>query len=288
MKRHCSLGGSEEDQTLDFSMKFIRLIRNSIGGFSPQLGIYNYKYTYLNLIFLSVLGNCVCVSSWGVDEPGCLNHTSQSACRTIGYPINNGFNAVCVSGKMNNMSENIEIICNDNKPNEVSIYCQECVIENSDYSFSCVRINQCNATFNNINIIGCDVNLSNIHVKFVYSNAEDIFIKDSTNQNRDNFISFQNSNFTCLRDTSGCGIRMNATTVGKIDIVKSEFSDLNLYIDISQLMLTFSESIFIRPMIDINVRSPEYLKIPALVTFHKVVTKNGHTFYKSDKIPRIK
>ena len=217
-----------------------------------------------------------------MDEPRCLNYSSTESCKTIAYPVNRGFSMICLHGTFQNISNSIELLSDYEISNEVNIICQECVIENSKFSLSCRYAETCRITLNNLTMRQCNLQLGNVHAHFKNMTLEDVFIKDTSNINKvgSNQINFENAAFYCLgSDTfeSVCGIQINNKNTLKIQLTKSQFFGFRIDVSVSQLMLTFHEVMFSKPMIDVHVISNEYLRIPAIVRFEKVTVVSHNT-----------
>ncbi len=208
----------------------------------------------------------------GVDEPQCLNHSLETTCSTIGYPIHNGFKTICITGTLNNKSEYIELHRIDDETNDVNIICQGCVIEKSEFTLLCVTGYKCRVTLSTVTMRACKFDFRNIHATFNNVNLENILIKDNShlNQNKNNHIYIENSTFSCMLYSLTCGIRINNTVASMISLLKSEFFTVPLYVDVDRFIIRLFEMIFVQPMINVRVKSFEYLRIPAIVRFEKV------------------
>ncbi len=221
----------------------------------------------------------------GIDQPECLNYTSGTSCRTISYPANRGFSKICLQGNFNNISENIELLNKDGKLNGVAISSKELIILNCTFSISCPLGKPCDVSLIGITMIGCHMYLNNVHVIFFDVNLESVLITDclSCALKCSNQIHFGNSTFYCSTDTTSCGLRLSKTEVGKIELVTSEFFNFVLYADVSQVVLIFSQTLFIQPVINIKVQSLEYLKIPAIMGFTDVtvISENQYLLHRS-------
>ncbi len=214
---------------------------------------------------------CVMVSPDGIDEPQCLNYSIYTPCRTLSYPINQGFSSICLHGKFYNISDDARISYCSDKATIIKIFCKECQLMNSEITLSC----QVNAVsqiyFADVLMKNSIVRLYNINIIFSNVTLEQSFIQDFSyfSEKGNNQIQFEDSTLSCL-EPGNCGLSFTNINAVKIIIVRSHLHSFRLELSTSQLIFICHETYMTMTSMNIKVRSFEYLRIPAIIDFHKV------------------
>ncbi len=208
------------------------------------------------------------VSPDGTDEPQCLNYSTNTACKTLRYPIQSGFSSLCMQGTFYNLSVDIVI----DQQHETHVLCKGCSLIDSEINLSCNRGMTCSISFQNFSTRGCTIKLSYIYITFRNAILEDTIIHNYSNLSESagyNEVRFENSTLSCYEPTE-CGFHLANTNAAKLVFSRSHLNSFRLDISVSQLMLTFYETDIIIPSINVKVRSFEYLKIPTIIRFENV------------------
>ncbi len=238
----------------------------------------------LDCFFFS--GNCVTVSPEGKDEPQCLNFSTNTSCRTISYAITHGFSSVCLSGNFYNSVERIEIPLLMDQHNGINIFCKITLLKNSELFLSCNVT--CNITFCGCIMKQSIVRISNIHITFRNVSMEDTHISDFSYSfdNGTNEIYFENSLLFCFDLIDRCGLYLANISSTKLVLITSYLKDFRLNISISQLILIIRETKIITPIMNVKVKSPEYLRILAIIYFDRVKFSGDKVFHGKTKGPK--
>ncbi len=222
------------------------------------------------------------VSPDGTDEPQCLNYSANAACKTLSYPINQGFSSFCMYGTIHNLSVDMVI----DQQHGIHVLCKGCSLIDSEINLSCNRGMTCSISFQNFSIRGCTIKLSNIYIAFRNAILEDTLIHDNSNLSESagyNEIHFENSTLSCHEPTE-CGLHLANTDAAKLVFTRSHVNQFGLDISVSQLMLTIYETDIIMPIINVKVKSLEYLKIPTIVLFESVTLVRNRALLTEQKV----
>ncbi len=205
--------------------------------------------------------------------PQCLGYLTNTSCRTLSYPIAEGFKSVCIHGIFYNMSENIELLYNSNQTN---VYCRQCVFKYVQINLSCRRGKICSITSWDIKTEGCTFRLNN-----VFTDLRNLILVDSIVQDHCssicsyNEIYLQNAYISCnMFSRDKCGLYFTNTSSTKISIVNSHLYNFRLDIIVRQLLLICQKTNVTLPVINIKAKSFEYLKVPTIIEFDKVTMES--------------
>ncbi len=223
------------------------------------------------------------VSPDGIDGPQCLNYSTP--CKTSGYPIEQGFTAICLHGTYYNVSEHVT------ERTDINMVCKDCEIINSEFTFSCISEKICKISIVHVTIKYSTIRLGNVQVTFSNVTLEQSLIEDLINDTGNKQIQLYDSNLICF-EQNNCGIHLENITAAKVVFKRSHLSNFRIECSISQLILVFYQTDIIMPSIKINIKSFEYLKILAMIQFERVrVLKTRDLFTdmtKKEVPPKVK
>ena len=211
------------------------------------------------------------VSPDGTDEPKCLNCSTNTACKTLSYPINHGFSSLCLHGKFYNISETLELFYQIDRETDINILCKECLLLNSEITLSCKSDKMYEMMLRDIIVKESTIRLSNIHIIFSNATLEQTLIQDFPYcSEKDNFqIQFEFSTLLCF-EPGNCGLFLTIISAAKVIFIQSRLNNFRVYISISQLIFISHDTQINLPRININVTSSEYLRIPTIIEFDQV------------------
>ncbi len=219
------------------------------------------------------------VSSKGIDEPQCLNYSTNTSCRSLTYPISHGFPIVCMHGVLYNISESMELIYPSNNLKGVDIFCNACLLKDSDLNLFSKTGDILPISFNNFRIEGCMIKLTNISLILSSVTLQETLIEGIAYPNETfyNEMYFKNSTLSCHNndESSKCGLYLTDINSAKVVLVSSQLHHFKLKISVRQLILMFNDSHITMPKIIVNVTCLEYLRIPAIIEFHNVTVTNN-------------
>ncbi len=208
------------------------------------------------------------VSPDGTDEPQCLDTSMDTACKTLSYPVNQGVTALCQQGTFYNISENLKLTYQANQETEINLFCKGCALLNSEISLSCNSDKMCKMTLTDVIVKNSFIRLNNIHIMFSNVTLEQTLVQDQS-KNGNNLIQFESSTLSCV-ELSNCGLYLKNSSAAKVIFLESRLNNFRVDISIGQLIFVCKKTDIIMPRVNINVRSFEYLKIPAIVEFDQV------------------
>ena len=225
------------------------------------------------------------VSEDGIDEPNCLNNPTNTPCRTLSYPINQGFPSVCMYGTFSNLTENIELAHSNNKTSGFNIICKGCLSKSHTINLSCTTVKICTISFHDFEMDGVIIILNNVNVTLRNVILDESVIENLAylSENTYNEIYVENSTLSCYGNTK-CGLHLANLTAAKVVFVGCHLYNFRLDISVRQLMLIFYDTFVNMPSINVKVKSFEYLKIPALILFDKVTMVRNQTIPKKSDI----
>ncbi len=194
---------------------------------------------------------------------------SGTACKTISYAIAHAISSVCLHGTLYNMSENMQLVSSANPQNEINIYCNDCLLGDSEISLSCETGTV--ISFLDFTMKGNIITLGNVHVNMYNAILEDTLIHNLPNLDESayNELHFENSTLSCI-ETTNCGLLFTNISATKVVFINSHLNNFRLDFSTSQLMVAFYETLITLPRIRIKVTSLEYLRVPAIIQFDKV------------------
>ena len=226
------------------------------------------------------------VSAEGRDELLCLNNSTSASCKTLRYPINNGFTSICMYSTFYNATENIEIVYPNDMITDFNIFCEECsFIRNSVIILSCKGGKICPITFHNLRIESGLIILINVSMRLNNVMLEETVIEGEFNDTESiyNEIHFNNSTLLCYAIRK-CGLYLSNISASKVVFEGSIINNFDLVISVNQLMLMITDSCVTLPKIFVNVKSIEYQKVPAIVKFYNItVVKSRWSFLGNGK-----
>ena len=228
------------------------------------------------------------VSPDGDNAFQCLNYSTNASCRTISYAITHGFSSVCLSGTFYNTKERIEVPPLVHQHNAISIFCNNCLLKDYEIILGCQEDMICNVNLLNCIIEESKIRISNIYVTFRNVSMDDSIISDFSNSsdNGTNEVHIENSSISCLKSINGCGLHLANISSTKLVVTTSNLDNFKLKISVSQLILIFHKTYIIMPTISVNVKSPEHLRIPAIIHLDKVTfLKNGYLLGSTEMTP---
>ncbi len=225
------------------------------------------------------------VSPDGTDESMCLNYSPDTSCRTIGYPIKHGFSSICLHGIFYNTSENIFYPIYEQ--NRINIFSKNSLSRECEIGLPCESTKPCSIYFWDVKMMQNIIMLSNVNITFRNVIMEETLIQDvsqlSNIQNME--IYFVNSTLSCFDPYTRCGLDLTNTSVIKVLFIGCYLENVMLNIYANQLILIFYETHISLPAINVKVRSYEYLRIPAMIRFHKVTVGRNMLLHADSKIP---
>ncbi len=253
-------------------------IKLRIRGLSYKyIGLANHSIVYSRFLlncspsdamaFISIPDNCVMISPDGNDDPQCLKDVMNIACKTINYPINQGFSSICLHGTFYNMPGNIGIL----HKTSINIFCKRCILLDSEITLSCQVDKICSMLLSHVVVKDSTIRLHNIYVIFSNVTLDQTVIEKAPfySEKGNNQIQFENSTLTCS-EPNDCGLYFTNISATKIIFVWSNLNNFRLEVLTSQLIFICHETYISMSRININVRSFEYLKIPAIIEFDQV------------------
>ncbi len=210
------------------------------------------------------------VSPGGTDEPQCLTHSTKTACKTPNYPIIQGFTSLCLHGTFYNMSENIEISYQTDLTPNITIFCKACLLINSEITLSC-QVDMCRIFLRDIIVNYCAIRLHNIYITFSNVSLKQTQIQNVPyySEGGNNQLWFEKSNMSCF-EYGYCGLYLTNVSSVKVTFLLSYLSNFILEFFSSQLMLICHETNITFPIVNIYIRSFEYLRIPTIIEFSQV------------------
>ncbi len=204
--------------------------------------------------------------------------TANPACKTISYPINKGFYSLCLRGVFYKISENIRILQQTNLATDVSIFCRECLLINSEITLFCLEVKVCSIYLWGFIVKDSAISFSNIYITFSNVSLQQTLIQDLANYSKEgnNQFWFEKSTLSCFQ-ASNCGLYLKNVRSVQVTFLLSHLKNFILEICTNQLMFICHETNMTMPSINIKTRSFEYLKILTFIEFYKV-TMNGSRF----------
>ena len=241
------------------------------------------------------------VSPDGTDEPQCLDSSIDTTCKTLHFPINQGVSSLCLHGIFYNMSEHIQSPKGTiTQATEINIFCKDCSLINSKIVLSCNVGRICRVFLINVIVKDSSIWLKHIYVTLSNVTLEQSLVKDFPhflNKGNmtfekpgmlDNHIQIEDSILSCF-EPSKCGLYLTHASATKLVFVLSYLKNFRLEISVSQLIFICHGTHIIMPRVKVNIRSFEYLKIPAIIEFDQVrVVRNRAKHDKGEMSSKIK
>ncbi len=119
--------------------------------------------------------------------------------------------------------------------------------------------------------------MNNVNIRFINCILQQVFISDLQFPKESQIsIAFYNSVLNCS-EVNSCGMRLIQNHIAKCVFVHTYLSNFKVHFKTKELILILNATTILQPIIDVQARSHEYLKIPSIVKFIKVKIGNFAT-----------
>ena len=169
------------------------------------------------------------VSPNGTDGPQCLNYSAKTACKTLSYPITQGFSSLCLHSTFYNKTEDLRILYQK----DINIFCKECLLINSEITLFCQGVEVCTLFIRDVFLKNSTMRFSGLFINFYNVTLEQPIIQNSPDYRRkDNYrLLIENSTLSCL-ELGNCGLYLTNLSSAKVILVKSYLTNFRLHLDI--------------------------------------------------------
>ncbi len=154
-------------------------------------------------MLISISVQCIYVSTKGLDSQSCLSMNSSQHCKTLSYPMQHGFNTICIHGSYTLYNDTMLL---DHITVDIVVLGNRASIQNSSLLINSNRFNYVTVSFVNVDFNQSSIRVINVNMYFESCSFTGTDIEDEPPAIPGHgfyHVAFANSSIICTKEQSG-------------------------------------------------------------------------------------